>query len=226
MAKIEQCSCANCGAGDGGNLYLYHGLLGYEAVKCRYCGHEHTNAGPVIENWNHREDIRFKAYAERLGYTVDVKRDKSFMVDGILSKYISEGKSHFSSTGDSWSFMKGIKTIWSCANGWACADIIEHHFRNHRYYQYLRTALDCELAVDNGLVPYQDEKFIYFTTGEPVEVNTDDLQLVHTQPPHHDSGEIQMFLSSDKTPYIRVRDNLVYQVAEIAKRRAFFYGTN
>lgn len=38
--------CRKC---KSNNLYWYDGLLGYEAIKCRKCGYEHTNENPILK---------------------------------------------------------------------------------------------------------------------------------------------------------------------------------
>ncbi len=45
---------------------------------------------------------------------------------------------------DSLSYNKGNKWIWFCQKGWACAEIIDGYFRNHRYYSSLVDALEKE----------------------------------------------------------------------------------
>lgn len=58
-----------------------------------------------------RDDIRLRPLALELGYTVEY--GKSF--------------------GDCIHFKKGNKTIWDCQRGWACADLINGYYKNHRY---------------------------------------------------------------------------------------------
>ena len=41
-------------------------------------------------------------------------------------------------------FNKGIISIWYCKNFWQCADMIKGHFRNHRSYSNVITALEKE----------------------------------------------------------------------------------
>jgi len=45
MEIENKARCRNCGSRD---LYYYDGCLGYEAIKCRVCGEEHTNDNPVV----------------------------------------------------------------------------------------------------------------------------------------------------------------------------------
>lgn len=96
-----------------------------------------------------RDDIRLVPLAEELGYKVDRKRDEQLLVNGKLPSYIGEnGKTRLSCTGDSYSFVRGNQHIWFCHLGWACADLIDRHFRNHRYYPWLEMALRIEASAE------------------------------------------------------------------------------
>jgi hypothetical protein len=46
--------------------------------------------------------------------------------------------------GDPHSFQKNNKIIWLCQKGWACAELIDNHFCNHRYYPWLSDAMKAE----------------------------------------------------------------------------------
>ena len=48
--------------------------------------------------------------------------------------------------GETPTFANGQKQLWHCSKGWACAEIIIGHYRNHRYYPSLEEALDKESA--------------------------------------------------------------------------------
>jgi predicted Zn-ribbon and HTH transcriptional regulator len=40
---------ALCNKCKSDNLFFYDGLLGYEAVKCKKCGFEHSQEFPVLD---------------------------------------------------------------------------------------------------------------------------------------------------------------------------------
>lgn len=42
------------------------------------------------------------------------------------------------------SFIIKNKHIWFCSKGWACADLVNGSFENHRYYATLESALITE----------------------------------------------------------------------------------
>lgn len=69
-----------------------------------------------------RDDITCRPLAVELGYSIDYSKGFDFSL----------------------SFDKGNKRLWYCRKGWACAEIIEGYFRNHRYYDELEEALRTE----------------------------------------------------------------------------------
>lgn len=69
-----------------------------------------------------REDVELSEYALNLGWTI-VEPQPNF-------PFI---------------FRKQEKNIWYCARGWVCADLIQKHYLNHRYYKTLKEALDNEV---------------------------------------------------------------------------------
>jgi len=96
-----------------------------------------------------RDDIRLIPLAEELGYKVDRGKDAEILVNGKLPTYTdSGGQVRAMSLGAPYSFIRGSQHIWFCRLGWACADLIDRHFRNHRYYPWLEMALRIESSPD------------------------------------------------------------------------------
>ncbi len=79
----------------------------------------------------YREDIVLKPLAESLGWLpVASPHD-------LKDKYPD----------NPYRFHRGIKTIWLCGKGWACADLqgdFDSCYENHRYYKLLEEALTTE----------------------------------------------------------------------------------
>ena len=69
-----------------------------------------------------REDLKYKKTAEILGWE-------------IVDPYIRDNP---------YSFRKNDKTIWYCCKGWACAELNNNRYENHRYYDLLLDALHKE----------------------------------------------------------------------------------
>lgn len=83
-----------------------------------------------------RDDLLLKEYAIENGYTPKLHRtDERFGRDGSMKEKVPMNPL---------SFVKGDKHIWFCVKGWACAELINNHYTNHRYYPNLKTALDEE----------------------------------------------------------------------------------
>ena len=79
-----------------------------------------------------QEDLALKLWAEFKGFITKLdSRD----VDTASQKY-------------AYQFVKDTKVIWQCIVGgrlkWACAELTEGRFSNHRYYGALKEALDVE----------------------------------------------------------------------------------
>lgn len=87
---------------------------------------------PIDEN-HPREDIRLKAYAEKLGF--EAKTDaQGFWIEGVPY--------------DSYIFVKGKTEIWKVLTNmideWRAADRVQGRLKNHRSYKDLKTALETE----------------------------------------------------------------------------------
>lgn len=225
LTGLKGYACANCGAGDGANLsYEHDDPRG--VIVCCYCGHRHGRSRAEEPLAGIRDDIRLKTYAEKMGYTVDCKRDQSIMVDGHLPSYTSDDgqKRGLHCIGDAWSFQKGSKHIWACAEGWVCADLVDHHFRGHRYYHFLREALDWENKVDAGTAKMVvEEKLIFYLDETPLVA---DAELKVERTIQQENGEQAELLTADPRCFIRFSNGDVHDVLGVAKRRAFLYGRN
>ena len=97
---------------------------------------------------NLREDLTELDYAIANGFAVNRGSDEALLFGGKLPVYLVEEAGRMvervQCTGDSYKFSKLNKRIWSNGIKWICAELINGHYGNHRYYGHLKQALDKE----------------------------------------------------------------------------------